>query len=68
MQDVDHTLKEFHQLAVASSQFTEGPYLILKNGSDGLCRVAIFEISGEWVFNQFDPGLYLVLAHGGLEK
>jgi len=53
MKDMDGTLEGFHNFAIVSSKLTEGLCLFFKQGSDRLNRIAIFELSGERMVDQF---------------
>lgn len=67
IQDMDATLERFHRLAI-TSKFIGAWSLLLKHGSHGLDRVAIFELVGERVFGEFGPGLFLIVAQSGIEE
>lgn len=67
IQDMDATLERFYRLAIAS-EFIGAWSLLLKHGSHGLDRVAIFELVGERVFGEFRPGLLLIVAQSGVEE
>ena len=60
MKDMDGTLEGFHKFAIVSSKLAECSCLLFKHGSDRLDRVAIFELSGERVVDQFHPRLSFI--------
>ena len=51
VQDINRRLEGIHGLSVVSSEFAKLLSLFLKNGSDGINRVACFELLGKWMFN-----------------
>jgi hypothetical protein len=57
-------LKDF----VPSAKITEGLCLFLKNGGNGLDRVTILELLGEWMSGQYYARLFLVVLYGSLEE
>jgi hypothetical protein len=68
LQDMDYTVERFHDFAIVSPKFTEGPCSLLKNSSDRLDRIASFKLLGKWVFNKDRPCLLLIISQGNLEK
>jgi hypothetical protein len=68
MQDIDRTLEQFHHPAIVSSTFTEGLCMFLKESSDGLYRVACFELFGEGMVDELGPCLFFIVAQGGIEE
>ena len=70
MEDVDHRLDGFHQLAmtVVSPKFTEGLCLLPENGTDRLDRVACLELEGELMPNEACARLPFVFLPGSLKE
>jgi hypothetical protein len=68
MENLDCTLKRCHEFVVASSEFSEGPRLLLKNLSDGINRIAAFELDGERMFSEVHPRLLFILLQCRLKK
>ena len=56
-----NALKRSHTLSVLSSKFLEGACPFLKEGGDGVHRIAGFELFGERMINQFGSGLLFVI-------
>jgi hypothetical protein len=67
MQDIEYTLERFHYFAFDPSKFIEGLCLFLKDRGEGLDRIALFELRGERVVDQF-PGLLFISLQGSLEE
>src|SRR5258708_7866511 len=68
MENLDCTPNRCHDLVVASSEFAEGPRLLLKNLSDGIDRFAALELDGERMFNKVHPRLLFILLQSRLKK
>ena len=68
MQDMDYTLERFHHFAFDSSKFIEGLRLLLKDCSDRLDRITLFEFLGERMVDQFLAGLIFIFPQGSLEE
>ena len=68
IQDMDYMFEWFHQFAVVSSKFSEGPCLILKDCGDRLDRITIFEPPGERMVDQFHPCLLFIVMQGSIEE
>jgi hypothetical protein len=66
---MDCSLEWFHKFAAAiSSEFGEGPALMLENVHNGIDRMAIFELFSERMVDQFHPRLVLIALQGGIEE
>ena len=68
MENMDCSFEGFHDFAVISSKFDECPGLLLENFHDRVDRMAIFELPGERMVDQFHPCLCLVALQGGVEE
>ena len=68
MYDMDYTLERFHHFAVISSKFSESVCLLLKDCDDRVNRIAIFELPGERVVDQFHACLLFIVMQGSLEE
>jgi hypothetical protein len=67
MQDMDYTLEWFHHFVLVSSKFSEVPCLLLKDGGDGLDRIATFELPSERMFDQSHSCLCFIVMQSSLE-
>ena len=65
---MDYTLEWFHHFAIDPSKFTEGLYLLLKDCNKGLNRIALFEVRGERMVDQFLGLLFISLLDSLEEK
>ena len=61
-------LEGSHELSVLSSEFMKGPCALLKEGGNGVHRMACFELFGERVVSQFCSGLVFVILQGNIEE
>ena len=61
-------LYRFHDFSTVSSDFAKDLCLILKNGDDGINRVACIELFGEGMINQAVPRLSLVVLESSVEE
>ena len=53
---------------VPSTKLTKGLCLLIKNGGNGLDRVTILELLGEWMSGQYYAGLFFVVLYSSLEE
>ena len=56
-----NTLEGSHELSILSSEFMEGPSALLKEGGNGVYRIARFELFGERMVSQFRSSLVFVI-------
>ena len=68
MKDLDGMPKQCCNPIVASSEFTEGLRLLLKDFSDGLNRAAALELDCKWMLEEVDPRLVFVLIQSRLKE
>jgi len=68
VEDMDHLFERSHNFAVILSKSGVGRSLMLENVNDRVDSVAILELSGEGVVDQFEPGLVFIALEGSIEE
>ena len=68
MENLYCTFKRFHDLVVTSSEFAEGPGLLLKNLIDGINGIAAVELNSERMSNKVYACLLLIIFQSRLKK
>jgi hypothetical protein len=68
VQDANGRLERFPKLSIVSSKFVKDPRLLLKNGGDGINRIACLKLLGEGMIDQSGPRLVFVLLESSVEE
>ena len=68
VKDLDYLFKQCYGLIIFSSEFTEGPRLLLKDFNHGLNRDTTLELDREWVSDEVYPRLIFILENGPKER
>ena len=68
IQDVNRVFHRFHELSIVSSEIAKDLCQFLKNGGDGIDRVARFKLLGERMIDQASFRLVLIVLESSVEE